>query len=210
MKKTILFSGKILLLSVILSLSFTNSVFSQKKNSNKETSSDAPFQKGTNSLGLGVGAGLNYNYYGDVLTPPSLVLTFDHGVKDNLGPGNLGIGGVFSYKSSRYKYSFGNYKATWRNIIVGVRGTYHLTMLVDKNNKFDPYAGVTAGLRFTIYDDTYYNSNPILNDPYNYNVAYPVVGAFIGAKYYFAKSLGAFAEAGYDISFFRAGLCLKF
>ena len=48
-----------------------------------------------------------------------------------------------------------------QNTIVAVRGTYHLTILAEKNNKFDPYAGVVLGLRFNSYKDTY--------DDYFYN-----------------------------------------
>ena len=83
------------------------------------------------------------------------------------------------------------------------------TILSKKNNKFDPYGGVTVGLRIATYNDTYYSSN-YYNDPYSYNSVYPIVGAFVGAKYNFEKNFGAFAELGYDISFLRAGICLNF
>ncbi|MES1223214.1 MAG: hypothetical protein ABUT20_47410, partial [Bacteroidota bacterium] len=81
--------------------------------------------------------------------------------------------------------------------------TYHLTVLKDKNNKFDPYAGVTLGARIYQYKNSYGSS-------YTDNSVYPTFGAFVGAKYNFAKSFGAFAELGYDISFARIGVCFNF
>jgi len=33
---------------------------------------------------------------------------------------------------------------------------------------------------------------------------------FVGAKYNFVENFGAFAELGYDISFFKIGLNLNF
>lgn len=195
------------LLIVMCNLFFNQSVQAKKSYA---THAETPFHKGTHTFGLGFGVGVDYDYYGDLSSPPALVLTYDQGVKDHLGPGNLGIGGILAVKSSVYKYGYGGYKAIWRNYIMGVRGTYHLTLLADKNNKFDPYGGVLAGFRMTTYDDTYYNANPSTFDPYNYNNVYPVVGAFVGAKYNFAKKFGAWAEAGYDISFFKMGLCISF
>lgn len=196
----------------LMMIVFSNLLLIQPLQAKKNfaTHAEAPFHKGTHTLGVGLGFGVDYDYYGDLTSPPSFVLMYDQGVKDHLGPGNLGIGGVVAVKSSVYKYANGGYKAIWRNYILGVRGTYHLTLLVDKNNKFDPYGGVLAGFRMTTYDDTYYNANPGVLDPYNYNNVYPVVGAFLGAKYNFTKRFGAWAEVGYDISFFRMGLCVNF
>ena len=155
-----------------------------------------------------MGLGLDFdNYYGsDVTRMPAININYDHGIIKEVGPGTIGIGGLISYKRSTYRYSNDKYKETWTNYTFGVRGTYHLTILKDKNNKFDPYAGVTFGMRINRYRDTYYTSNAYL---YNYTNTHPVYGAFVGAKYNFAKVLGVFAELGYDISLFRVGLNLN-
>jgi len=165
------------------------------------------FKKGSKILGFAAGLGGSYNYYNDYNAIPVLALIYDQGFFDEIGPGNIGIGGIVAFKSATYKYSSDNYKATWTSVIIGVRGTYHLTLLKDKNNKFDPYAGIMIGVKINHHKDTHFNSQA--NNPYNYGNAV-VSGAFIGAKYNFAKVLGVFAEVGYDISFARVGLCLNF
>ncbi len=173
---------------------------------------DAPFAKGTKTLGLSVGAGVNYGYptyYGGrYVNYPAIGLQYDMGFLDNIGPGNIGLGGIIAYKSAVYKYSdyHGAYKSRYTNFAFGVRGTYHLTLLKEKNAKFDPYAGVTLGLRIFRYSD---------NDPYNtykysYNSAYPIVGGFVGARYLLTTHIAAFAELGYDVSMARIGISGSF
>lgn len=178
---------------------------------------DAAFNKGSKTLGFSAGVPRTYGYYnyygGNFVNLPALALTYDQGFFEDVGPGTIGIGGLIGFQTSYYKYNYyysgyGNqdYRVTYTNFIVGVRGTYHLTILKDKNNKFDPYAGIMAGLRIFKYKD---------NDPndyyeYNYNSVYPVTGAFIGAKYNVAEHFGFFAEVGYDISFARIGFNINF
>ena len=161
----------------------------------------APFVKGSKSLGLSAGFGIGYNYISGYSGLPVLALTYDQGFFENAGPGNIGIGAIVALKTAHYNYS-GGHRAVWKNYFVGIRGTYHLTILADKNNKFDPYAGVTLGVRIYRYDDTY--------SSYANHSLYPVAGAFVGAKYNFARNIGAFAELGYDISFARIGISLNF
>jgi len=87
------------------------------------------FSKGTGHLNLGVGVGgyLSYAYFGDFNSTPTIFISYDHGIVDNLGPGNVGIGGFVGYKSSSYTYSYGAFtdKGTWTDIVIGARGNYH-------------------------------------------------------------------------------------
>ena len=165
------------------------------------------FESGSNTLGFSIGLGDSYDYYGNVTRLPAFSVNFDHGIVDNVGPGTIGIGGVIGYQSTYYNYSSGGYKARWTNFVIGARGTYHLTLLKDKNNKFDPYGGVTVGFRSVNYTDDYY-SNGLVN-PHSFNSG-PYFGVFVGAKYNFTPNFGAFSELGYDISFFRIGLHMNF
>jgi len=160
------------------------------------------FGRGSRTLGLSAGAGVDYDYYGSYTALPTLAITWDKGIIGNVGPGTIGIGGILAYKSATYTYSDGT-QATWANYILGARATYHLTILKDKNNKFDPYAGIMVGFRYEVYSDPYYNG---ITDPYAYNPVYPVFGFFVGAKYNFVRHFGVFAEVGYDISLVRVGI----
>ena len=167
------------------------------------------FDKGSNVIGLGIGMGVNYGsyggYYGSANVSPTLYAAYDHGFFPEVGPGTIGIGAVIAYKSSSSKYL--TYKSKYSSTIVGLRGTYHLTLLKDKNNKFDPYAGVTFGLRFNSYKDPY---SDYYNYAYSYSKVNPIAGVFVGAHYNFVPNFGAHAELGYDISFLRVGINFNF
>ena len=171
--------------------------------------SDAAFEKGSKTLGFALGFGVDYGYgvgvYGGngYSAWPAFMMMYDQGFFEDVGPGTIGIGGVIGYKSSHYN---SGYKYTHVNLIIGVRGTYHLTILKEKNNKFDPYAGITVGLRFYSHHD----NDPYDSYIYNDGSVYPVAGAFIGAKYNVAEHFGFFAEAGYDISLVRIGFNINF
>jgi hypothetical protein len=175
-----------------------------------------PFVKGSKTIGLALGAGVNYGYvtsYGGryVNSLPAFAIIYDQGIINDVGPGTIGIGGIAGIKTAHYNYYYyynpnnnGNYKKTWTNIIFGLRATYHLTLLKDKNNKFDPYGGVMLGFRILDY------KNNDAFDNYNYNTFYPIGGAFVGAKYNFTQNFGVFAELGYDISLVKIGINFNF
>jgi len=206
-------STKILTLALITTLFTTTSGQAQ--------GGEAAFVKGSKTIAVSLGFGVDYGYGtfygGKYVNLPAVAVTYDQGVFENVGPGTIGIGGVVGFKNSYYRYNVdrdknGNiinesYKDNYSNFIIGLRGTYHLTLLKDKNNKFDPYAGITVGVR--IFNHKY--NNPYYNNAFdNYNNVNPIAGAFIGAKYNFTKGFGAFAEVGYDISLLRIGLNFNF
>jgi len=185
---------KVSLLSVVLLVTFT-----------KANAQEAAFDKGSKTLGLALGVGDGedgYDYYGDDshVGLPAFAVIYDQGIVGDVGPGTIGIGGIASGKESWDNYGGG--KATWSSFLIGVRGDYHLTILKDKNNKFDPYAGVTIGARFNHFHDT--------GDDYTHNSSDPVFAPFIGAKYNFASHVGVFAEASFDISLLRGGIAFNF
>ncbi|CAN5499247.1 hypothetical protein BH11BAC1_BH11BAC1_22180 [soil metagenome] len=194
----------------IAAILFTGLLISTNSNAQ-----NAPaFGKGDNTIGVSMGVGINYSYYNTAVSYPAITLYYDHGTFGEVGPGTIGIGGIVGFKSEHYKYpdNYGNYKASWTHYIIAARGTYHLTILKDKNNKFDPYAGIVLGVRMNsytdTYDDYYYSKNH--SRLYSRNSADVVKGVFIGAKYNFAKYVGVFAELGYDISIIRVGLNFNF
>ncbi len=175
----------------------------------KETGGAKPaFDKGSKTIGFLIGFGVDYSYgygyygYGGYTTSllPLGAITYDQGIIANAGPGTVGVGGIIAYKPSSSSYQ--GYKDYYNSFIIGARGTYHLTLLKDKNRKFDPYGGVTIGIRSSRYSNSY-------NSTTNTSVS-PVAGAFVGAKYNFATHVGAFAELGYDVSVVRIGICVNF
>ncbi|TAH44264.1 MAG: hypothetical protein EYC69_00225 [Bacteroidetes bacterium] len=206
MKTSVLNNTKKIISSLFILLLLSGSTFA----------AEPAFDKGSNVIGLALGFGVDYgNYYGvysNKAVSPTLVFTYDHGFFPEVGPGTIGIGGVIAYKSSSFKsYNYNNDYVKYRNssLIIGLRGTYHLTILKDKNNKFDPYAGVTLGMRINDdnYRDDYYRN---YGSYYTYNRVSPIAGVFVGAHYNFVPAFGAFAELGYDISFLRVGINFNF
>ena len=163
------------------------------------------FVQGSKTLGFSIGFGVDYGYrvHGERYTSfPAFAVSYDQGIVGNVGPGTIGLGGIFGIKSAFYEKD--GFRYTWNNYIIGVRPTYHLTILSDKNSKFDPYAGVLLGVRSLRYRDD--ENGP---DPYR-DRTYAAVGAFIGAKYNFTRGFGLFTEFGYDISLLRFGLNFNF
>ncbi len=166
------------------------------------------FDKGTKSISAFLGIGVNYDDYHDYAYPgykgysrsftPSIGVTYDQGIWGNAGPGTIGIGGVIAYKHSTLS-SLGN-KDFASSFVLGVRGTYHLTLLSNKVPRLDPYGGITLGFRFTHYRTNYDNTSG--------HEAVPIAGLFAGASYAVAPNFGAFGELGYDISIFRAGITI--
>ena len=204
--KTIL-NSRILTAAAALLLTATAapSAFAQKKGGG---GARPAFDKGSTSLQIGLGPGYAgyYDAFYRARTSPAIVAIVDHGIVGNVGPGTIGLGGILGWQTATSSY-WKNDKVRWTNFVVGVRGTYHLTILKNKNNKFDPYAGVMAGVRIESVRDEYSDRNRI-----NYDKSYvgPAFGGFVGAKYNFKPSFGAWAELGYDVTFFKIGLNFNF
>lgn len=189
---------------IVLAVLFATQSIAQEK---AESNSGNAFGIGTKNLGFSIGFGLGYSYYANMTNLPAIAVTYDQGFKEGVGPGTIGLGGIVGYKGASYDYptTVGSYKASWTNIIIAARGSYHLHV---KNNKLDPYGGIMAGVRITSYKDTWFDSNPALINPNKYGGVFPAIGLFIGTKYNFSSKAGVFAELGYDVSLFRLGFAL--
>lgn len=160
------------------------------------------FKKGDNAINFGLGVGGYYvgSYTSGYVALPAFSLSYERGIVDDLGPGNLAIGGYLGFQHSYYDGK--NYTETWNSVYFGVRAAYHYNF--NLTPKFDTYAGVLVGGR----SETYSSGGVKYGN--NYGGFYPNAGVFVGARYQFAKALGAFAEAGRGITFLTIGLDLKF
>lgn len=188
------------LLKFLLFLALTTTINSNPAQA-QSSGNQAAFVKGSKTIGFSLGFGVNYNYYGGYASTPTFAFTYDQGFFENVGPGTIGIGGIVAVKNAHYNYP-GGMKASWSDFIIGARGTYHLTLLKDMNNRFDPYGGIMFGFRVETFKDNYYQqSSTTVN---------PAAGIFVGAKYNFTEHFGAFAELGFDISNARIGINVNF
>lgn len=157
------------------------------------------------NAGLGLGSG--YSFGSSLESTPALSVSAEKGILEGIGPGVVGVGGLIGYKGYSYQYPNTDSKATWNTIMLLARGTYHYDLL--QIDQLDTYAGVSLGLRLESHNDTY-SGNRLHEPDESYGGAHFDTGIFIGGRYFLTKNLGAFAEAGYDMTYLKLGLTGRF
>jgi hypothetical protein len=195
-------------------LCMSATAFSQNNNNNLPSNTDA-FGKGTNVINVGIGLGGDYTYIGPgYSSSPNIIISYDNGTFDHVGPGIISLGGILSYKSASFDYSDYSYyyNNSWTYFILGFRSAYHWNFT--SNSHFDPYAGLILGY----YDISYKESSNapgynVVGSPYYYSTNYgSYVGltVYIGARYYVSDHIGFWLELGYGYSNAALGLSIKF
>ncbi len=161
------------------------------------TASQAQAQTPVKNKYLNAGIGLAAYTAGGIPIGASLEVDYKN---------NISIGGFFDYAHYGYK-SFG-YKWNYNFLYFGARGSYHLSELLQDldidDSKFDPYAGVSLGIRTAWYNDNTEYDN--FKSPYSGGI---FLGVHAGSRYMFSEKLGGFAEIGYGVSALRLGITAK-
>lgn len=166
----------------------------------RAAASGTVFDVGTNVVNLGIGLGTHYSYGIGTGTSvsPAFSASFERGIVA-VGPGVVGVGVFAGYQSASYEYL--GFKDRFTDIIITARGAFHYPFF----EKFDTYGGAGLGLRRLGYSSNY--TGPVVVD---YGSTGVVLGLFVGGRYYFTDSIGAFAELGYDQTYLKVGLAAKF
>lgn len=157
------------------------------------------FAVGDNNLNIQLGAGNTWyhgSYYKTSL--PQFSVSFDHGLRDDWGPGIFGVGAFASVATYKYTYyTSDDYRVTEFNI--AGRATYHYQFF----DKVDTYGGVVAGINIVRDNiDGIYESE---------EGVFPMGSVFAGIKYYFSNNISVMSELyAYDVAFFNIGIGLKF
>lgn len=189
----------------------------------KDDGGEKCFNESTHIINIGVGLGGRsyHTVYGlvgqDYGRTPAFSLTYEQAWPKKLGPGFLGVGAYLGYQREHYYYDYDHWnngwnkyysRHNWSYYMVAARAAYHWDVLNAKNAEV--YAGVLVGLRIATY--SYETNDPGKNDPYSYanSSVYPTYSAFAGARWYFVKNFGLFAEVGYGISYLTGGFSIKF
>lgn len=150
--------------------------------------------KGQMDLNVGVGLGTTVGLGGGL----PISAAFDYGINDNIS-----VGGYAGFVSQTEDLGFFTTKQT--NLIVGVRGAYHLELI----DNVDTYGGLLLGYNVVSAEIT--SNNPLFPTT---GVAASASGiaysAFVGGRYHFTDNIGAFAELGYGIAYLQLGVALKF
>lgn len=157
------------------------------------------------NVGFGIGGYLSYVSFGDFKTSPLLTVSLDYAYMDDVGPGTIGIGGLLGYKSSSYEYNYFGYtdKGSWKDFVVGGRGSYHVYLDIPK---VDIYGVVNLGVVVETYD---YSSDSPLTVGNNSTSVGLYGGLCAGAKYFFTDNLAAYAELGYDVAWIKLGVTVR-
>lgn len=180
--KTFLF--KLFAIALIVSCSF-NSAQAQ-----------TPFSTESHVIhgGLGIGGyGIGTGFLTGVSSTPILSVTYDQGIIDDLGIGNLGVGGGLGLKY----YNFKNSDVSLTRMFIGARGTYHFDFVNSEN--FDFYAGAMIGVDFYTSNVDGFEGNSRLFG-----------GPLAGINYWFKPGFGVYAEAGYALGILNGGVAFNF
>jgi hypothetical protein len=155
------------------------------------------FAVGDNNLNIQLGIGNWYydTYYHSSL--PQFSISFDHGLRDDWGPGIFGVGAFVSAATYRYSNSYydSNYRAS--AFTIAARASYHYQFF----DKVDTYGGLIGGIQI--------RGNNIPNN--SDEGVYPAGSIFAGIKYYFSNNISVMSElhAG-NVAFFNIGIGFKF
>ena len=107
---------------LLSSLVLTALLFGSGLNTNAQI-----FDKGDLVMSLGLGLGANYIGWGTYYhtTVPPIWVAGDYCLREKLGPGNLGVGGLISYSAYKYHYNAFGYDYGWKytTFIIGARGS---------------------------------------------------------------------------------------
>jgi hypothetical protein len=212
----------LIVMSVGISLaSFANDPIKKENERISLQSSDGGkcFDESTHIINVGIGVGSGYYYKrvgGKYSSSPAISLSYEQPWPQRLGPGYLGVGAYLGFQTSHYRYDYKHpswwnnnnyyYEERWNHYIVTGRAAYHWDVL--NSEKAEVYAGVIIGARFRTY--SYTDNDPDYDYYNNGSAVSPAYSVFAGARYYFGKNIGVYAEVGYGISYGTVGLSIKF
>lgn len=160
------------------------------------------------SLGFGFpnNSGADFDYWGGDERRAGFgpgYIKYEHGIIDELG-----LGGYVAAAASRYKYGPDRrYSDRVFSVSAGFMAYYHFNKLIPVR-MLDVYAGVGVGVRQLTY--TYDDDFPGFDD--DDRTSFDAMPLFkVGARYYFTRVFGVYAEGGYDnMSDVNLGITFRF
>ena len=152
----------------------------------------------------------SYNYYG--IGP--IIAKADYGIIKFKWKHSVGVGIMVGYNSTSAQYEYFNknnflYKQTdsYSTVTIGARGTYHFFT----TEKVDCYGSVGLGFNINSHNYTTNDPNGFNNTTYYSKAPSTYEALTVGIRYYFSKSFGVYAEAGWDFATpLQAGIAFKF
>lgn len=160
------------------------------------------FTKGKTDLSFGVGFGTHWHHSEAYTTVPLFSVNVDHALRDDIGPGVIGVGGYIGYEKFRDEFAGGEYGFNYASVIFMGRATYHYQFI----ENFDTYTGIGLGLRFE--NQAQFGIHPNGLDETG-NSVFPSASLFIGGRYFFTETTAAFAEVSLGVSYLTLGVTFR-
>lgn len=135
-------------------------------------------------VGIGLGG---YNSASATSQTPYLIGTFQKTIIENLGPGNLSIGGTLTYKSVSYE----SFNSDWGLTYFSITGRANWHPHFIKVNKLDTYGGLALG-----YESARVNARSEAFDGVSTGVNDLALSFHLGARYQITDKIGAWMELG--------------
>lgn len=211
--------SRMLLVIAVVSGLLVNSAYAQKSSG----SGGKCYDENTHLLTLGLGFGNAYYKFNhrtgyEFGRTPVFLLGYEQPLRNKVGPGFIGIGGVFAYQNAheRYDYDYyynGNqryyYQHNWDYYVIAGKASYHWDGL--NSGKAELYGGAQVGVRINSYRYTTNNPDPnYKRDEWNEGSVDPALALYAGARWYFVPNVALYGEVATGICFLSGGLTIKF
>lgn len=165
------------------------------------------FKTGSQLLNAGVDLGFGF-YSSNKVQSVSYIpisVSIDYGIREDIGPGVLGIGAFAGISGGRDRYirSSGiKYGYNYTNLMFGPRATYHYNFV----DEVKTYAGLLIAASLSFVREV--GDFPVVyNGHTNIFNLYPSL--FIGGRYYFRRDMALFGELGIGFSVLKLGLTIN-
>ena len=170
--------------------------------STSESFAKGPYNKDKSDLNIGIGIGSSL--VGDATLPP-ITASYEIGFpwKTNDFTKKVSLGGYAGFAMTETDWLWGTWSYT--HVIIGARGSYHFY----SEDDIDAYGGLMIGYNIVSSSVEYkhgYSHLPSYQSASGSGLTY---SAFVGGRYYFSDSFGAYSELGYGIAYLSVGITLK-
>lgn len=158
-----------------------------------------PFQPGTSVIQGGIGLGSNLGGLGK--GRPAISASYEYGKWEVGGPGVISLGGYLG--NTGFKYSTMGYKQSWNYTVIGFRSAYHYNGFTEAP-ELDVYGGAMLSYNNVSYSTS---GTGFGGNSYGSGIG---ISLYVGGRWFFSESFGAYAELGYGVSTLNLGVAYRF
>jgi hypothetical protein len=165
------------LVAVVVALSFVLTPTSQ-----------AQYKEGNSYLGPRVGIGVNGSSF-------ALGAGYEYGVTPDIS-----VGALIDYYQWSYT-AFAGYGGKYTYVVFGAQGNYHFGKQLKWDSKLDPFAGVVLG-----YENISWKWDNQAYAFYTASASGLVFGGQAGIRYFVSPTVALYGQAGFGITYVKAGV----